>query len=786
MVAIEKLSIDDPHERFTRSGRAHVLMITNHGVHEWKVVPGLPDTGGQNVYVNQFTEALVAQGYRVTIANRGGYHHPVTDRMQTGVIYHPSGHARIIYLEDGLSAFVRKEDMSEQLPELAKDLAHKLSQNGDSYDLIISHYWDAGQLGVMLNGAARKRVPHLWVPHSLGALKKHNMDPSTWAGLRIDERIAHERKLLESVDGCVATSTAIRNTIRKDYGFEARYFLPPCVDETRYRPRSADEVEPVWAFLGEQSDLSVEELKSRKLVTEISRTDKTKRKDILIKAFARLVREVPEALLMVSIDPHAGALHDSLLKLIADQGLQDDVIVLGSVWDQLPLLYNVTEVFCTPSVMEGFGMTSQEAAASGKPVVSSRLVPFVYEYLLGADPERVALNHKGPSKSLLFGQAGVIVPANFVEGFAAALVRLLRDDVLRRRMGEHALNITVPYFTWRHMTENLLVDLGLTAEPKLSDVAVQHAEPHNPLAETLIETWEAQGRAGFLLTDPAKAEMSVREAFDDRCGVSYRFLWMPHREVRSNVPELQRRGILDPHRDESKLFRDPRDTDGRHCFLCPKNVAECHPMETLVPVRLVGRDYFAGANFAWIEPNHFTVMAAEHVDQVYSRHVLEAMLDLHLQTAGRFRVLFNDFGAGATIPWHLHYQITTTPMPIEGLRPGREDYYPAAVFRFPADGDGLKRAHDTAQQWLAGNPQRHRVNILIAPTGGGPCVFVFPRDERYASTLEMGLVGGFEVAGDMVLSSPPEEATFRNASVATARHILNRVRPPDWTSCAGG
>jgi hypothetical protein len=33
----------------------HVLQITNHGVHEWSVVPGLPDTGGQNVYVNQFT-----------------------------------------------------------------------------------------------------------------------------------------------------------------------------------------------------------------------------------------------------------------------------------------------------------------------------------------------------------------------------------------------------------------------------------------------------------------------------------------------------------------------------------------------------------------------------------------------------------------------------------------------------------------------------------------------------------------------------------------------------------
>ncbi len=47
-------------------------MITNHGVHECEVTPGLPDTGGQNVHLNQFTDALTEQGYRVTIVGRGG------------------------------------------------------------------------------------------------------------------------------------------------------------------------------------------------------------------------------------------------------------------------------------------------------------------------------------------------------------------------------------------------------------------------------------------------------------------------------------------------------------------------------------------------------------------------------------------------------------------------------------------------------------------------------------------------------------------------------------------
>lgn len=55
----------------------HILMITNHGMHQWQVVPGLPDTGGQNVFVNEFSQALANLGFEITIVNRGGYPDPV-------------------------------------------------------------------------------------------------------------------------------------------------------------------------------------------------------------------------------------------------------------------------------------------------------------------------------------------------------------------------------------------------------------------------------------------------------------------------------------------------------------------------------------------------------------------------------------------------------------------------------------------------------------------------------------------------------------------------------------
>ncbi len=51
------------HNQFLESQRDHILMLSIHGVHEWNVVPGLQDTGGQNVFVNQFSSALEKKGY---------------------------------------------------------------------------------------------------------------------------------------------------------------------------------------------------------------------------------------------------------------------------------------------------------------------------------------------------------------------------------------------------------------------------------------------------------------------------------------------------------------------------------------------------------------------------------------------------------------------------------------------------------------------------------------------------------------------------------------------------
>lgn len=450
----------DFHQQFLASDRPHLLMVTNHGVHQWRVVPGLPDTGGQNVFVNQFSDSLAQLGYRVTVVNRGGYPHPRTGELQRGLRYR-DGAQRILYLEGGLDRFVRKEDMGARVPALIEDLSRFLATEG-SEDVIavLSHYWDGGTVAAGWNDGQRRPRPHIWVPHSLGAVKRRNVAREQWQQLRIDERIKAERELLGSVDAAVATSSTIRSSLIDDYKYEGPLpFLPPCVDPARYHPLDVAADDPIWSFLASHSPLPPREIRQRKIITEISRTDRTKRKDILIRSFAQVQRERGDSLLVVSIDEHEPELSRELNDLIRREGVEHAVVVVGSVWDELPTLYAISAIYCTPSIMEGFGMSAQEAAASAVPVVASQLVPFATEHLLGDDVLELPVGDGSPP--LQRGEGAVVASADDVNSFAAALRLLLQDDDLRQAMGDAAYRITIPAFTWPHRTREFLQSVSL-------------------------------------------------------------------------------------------------------------------------------------------------------------------------------------------------------------------------------------------------------------------------------------------------------------------------------------
>jgi len=161
----------------------------------------------------------------------------------------------------------------------------------------------------------------------------------------------------------------------------------------------------------------------------------------------------------VTIDPGREELYGELTGLIGELGLSAAVAVLGSVWEYVPSLYGMSAVYCTPSVMEGFGMSIQEAAACGVPAVASSRVPFAVEYLRGDTTRHLFSAADGSPVEA--GEGAVIVAPESVEATAEALILLLSDEALRREMGERAREITVPRFTWETATAQFLRESGI-------------------------------------------------------------------------------------------------------------------------------------------------------------------------------------------------------------------------------------------------------------------------------------------------------------------------------------
>jgi glycosyltransferase involved in cell wall biosynthesis len=122
--------------------------------------------------------------------------------------------------------------------------------------------------------------------------------------------------------------------------------------------------------------------------------------------------------------------------LAAEHGLGERVLLPGWREDADALLAGC-DVFCSPALIEGIGSTNLEALAHGLPVVASAV---------GGIPEAV-----------VDGETGLLVPPGDVAALAGALLRLIDDPELRRRLGEGGRRRFTAEFSVPRMAERYLV-----------------------------------------------------------------------------------------------------------------------------------------------------------------------------------------------------------------------------------------------------------------------------------------------------------------------------------------
>jgi phosphatidylinositol alpha-1,6-mannosyltransferase len=219
------------------------------------------------------------------------------------------------------------------------------------------------------------------------------------------------RRTFSRAAGIVAVSRATADDVARLGVARSRiHVVPPAIDLGDWEPAARDRREEVANSLG---------VEGKRVLFTVSRLIRRKGISTMIRALPRILQAEPNAVYVVA---GSGEEEGALRRLAVDLGLEDRVMFTGPVTEEVKkALYGICEVFVLPcrslpdGDVEGFGIVFLEAAASGKPAVAGR--------------------SGGVVDAVADEETGLLVPPDSPDALAAAVVRVLGDEELARRLG---------------------------------------------------------------------------------------------------------------------------------------------------------------------------------------------------------------------------------------------------------------------------------------------------------------------------------------------------------------
>jgi len=136
--------------------------------------------------------------------------------------------------------------------------------------------------------------------------------------------------------------------------------------------------------------------------------------ELLLTAMQKIKQQCPDATLTILGD---GELRHSLEEKTRSLGIEDRVTFLGFVLDP-EKYYAHLGIFVLPSLYEGFGLATVEAMAWSKPCVATEVT--------------------GTVDILKNEENGLLVPSNQPDAMANAILRMIKDPALARRLAHEA------------------------------------------------------------------------------------------------------------------------------------------------------------------------------------------------------------------------------------------------------------------------------------------------------------------------------------------------------------
>ncbi|MCM8784623.1 MAG: glycosyltransferase family 4 protein [Candidatus Omnitrophica bacterium] len=194
------------------------------------------------------------------------------------------------------------------------------------------------------------------------------------------------------------------------------YYLGKKGDKVIYEPVDINKFNPGNITLDEKNKMSLGNFS----VVSTGYISPRKGYDYLIKSIKILKGYFPDIKLIIvgKVLPLQKEYYNSLRHLVKTLNLDQNVVFTGYVKEkELLLILSLADIFAMASTHEGTPVSILEAMAMEKPIV--------------------ATNVGGISELVREGKTGILVSPRNAEELAKAIMRLLKDDKLRRKMGKN-------------------------------------------------------------------------------------------------------------------------------------------------------------------------------------------------------------------------------------------------------------------------------------------------------------------------------------------------------------
>ena len=314
--------------------------------------PGTGDGGGMNVYVRELSSALARLGHEVDVYTRRA--HPTEAEV---VAVEPG--FRVHNVTAGPAHEISRDELLANIPTFTSAVATLFRQGGPP-DVIHANYWMSGLAGHELKHELN--IPLIMTFHTLERVKAATFVSES------DERALEEARIFACADAVLASCDIEAQQFTEHYNAnpERVHIVPLGVEHAFFAPGYQPQARRALG-LKEKSEM----------LLYIGRLQELKGVDLALETLIELRGRGRDVTLAIIGGPSGGggrATLDRLRHRVAEAGVIARVMFVAPQSHQLLSTWmRAASVTVVPSRAESFGLVALESAASGTPVVASRV-----------------------------------------------------------------------------------------------------------------------------------------------------------------------------------------------------------------------------------------------------------------------------------------------------------------------------------------------------------------------------------------------------------------------------